>query len=399
MADKRKVFVSYSSKNRELVKEIVSDVQSLGYEAWFDQQIKAGLEWWKEIIAGIVECDIFLFAATPEAIDSEPCRRERDYARKLGKPIVPVALTDLDYSKLPEDLPQRQFMTYRVNDKLSYVTLQDALRSQPAAPALPDPLPKPPEVPISDIALIRSFVTSSELLDIVMQKRLVYELDARRKDDQEQVDSLLYTLRGREDTLTLVSDRIDEILGTAHIVPVQTLPELDLVLQDRSAYAPFDTFIAGAESLSIYGASAIIIFNQSKAIREQILIPGGALRVLLQNPANENATAILQAQLDDEGGPFLRQDIDKTLHVVSQMRETGYTVECRLLDFSPGFSLSVVDPLKPTGKLNVEFLGFSNISIHERMHIKISKERSPKWFKYWVDQYEAMWEAATPAFG
>lgn len=399
MADTKKLFISYSSKNRELVRILAEDVETLGYDPWFDQQdIQPGSQWWQEIIEGIINCDIFLFAATPDSLESEPCRREREYARKLKKPFLPLALTDLDYGKLPEDFAKRQFISYRPDDKKSYVELQRALSVQPDAPPLPDPLPTPPEVPISDFALIRSLVTSSETLDVEMQKRLVYELGARREQDSQQVESLLLKLRKRSDTLTVVSDNIDKILGTVNVVPVVTQPELDEVLQDRDDYPPFKKFIQDAQSLNIYGASAIVVFNQSTLLRSELLEKGGRLRVMLQNPDAEDAVAILQQQLDDDGGPFLAVDIRKTLHVINNMREEGHQVECRLLGFSPGFSLAIVDLEKPSGRLNVEFLGFSNISIHQRMHIHITKERSTKWFKYWVDQYEAMWASATPVF-
>jgi hypothetical protein len=50
----------------------------------------------------------------------------------------------------------------------------------------------------------------------------------------------------------------------------------------------------------------------------------------------------------------------------------------------------------------VEFIGFRNDLITDRMHISISRDQSQYWFDHWTQQYQAMWEAGreiNPAAG
>ena len=66
----------------------------------------------------------------------------------------------------------------------------------------------------------------------------------------------------------------------------------------------------------------------------------------------------------------------------------------RLLATNPGFSLVVLDPGGVGGRLIVEFHGFQDDSIGDRMHVEIQRSQSLHWFEYWVGRFEAIWSAA-----
>ncbi|MEO8396444.1 MAG: hypothetical protein ABI700_25850, partial [Chloroflexota bacterium] len=65
-----------------------------------------------------------------------------------------------------------------------------------------------------------------------------------------------------------------------------------------------------------------------------------------------------------------------------------------LLPYNPGFSMLIVNPTGGNGYLTVEFFGFHNKLIDERMHIVIERRSSQYWFEYWVKQYQTMWDAS-----
>jgi hypothetical protein len=159
-----KIFVSYSSQNRPAVKSLVADLVSLEHEVWFDQELSGGQVWWDTILDQMRACDLFIFALTAQAMKSEPCRLEYTYAYELGKPIIPVLLTDdVNIALLPVILQERQFVNYINQDKAALLALNNAIRSTSPAPVLPDPLPDAPGIPISPLAALQEEVEKPSL--------------------------------------------------------------------------------------------------------------------------------------------------------------------------------------------------------------------------------------------
>jgi len=77
-----------------------------------------------------------------------------------------------------------------------------------------------------------------------------------------------------------------------------------------------------------------------------------------------------------------------------QAWSTQGSLEYRLLDYSPGFSLVAIDPGKRHGTVIVEFHGFHNESTTSRMHIELTRMDSHHWYAYWIDQFDYIWKAA-----
>jgi hypothetical protein len=176
-------------------------------------------------------------------------------------------------------------------------------------------------------------------------------------------------------------------------VPNEKIVDLDAVLRDRQSYSPLREFIQGGRVVWVYGPSAANVLRESAAIKREILDRGGELRVLLQDPGEAASMNILRQQLDPNNN--LDHDIQGTLFTLEKMRAWG-KVDFRLLPYSPGFSLLVVDPDGTDGRLTVEFYGYHNNMIDDRMHVEIERRASHYWFEYWEKQYRIMWESAKP---
>ncbi len=159
-----KIFVSYSSHNRPAVKALVADLTSLSHEPWFDQELSGGQVWWDTILSNLRGCDLFIFALTGHALKSGACKLEYTYAYELGKPILPVLLSDdITISLLPVILQERQFVNYINQDKAALLALNGAIQGIPPAPALPDPLPDGPCIPISPLAALQAEIEQPAL--------------------------------------------------------------------------------------------------------------------------------------------------------------------------------------------------------------------------------------------
>lgn len=174
--------------------------------------------------------------------------------------------------------------------------------------------------------------------------------------------------------------------------PEERAVDLDAVLQDRQSYGPFREFIAGAHEVWIYGPSLINVLRNEGDIKREVLDKGGRLRVLLQDPESALGMEVLYQQLDKIHD--LADDIRSSRRILDNMKAWGVgTVEYGYLPYSPGFSLTIVDPDNKNGRLIIEFYGYQNELITERMHIVITRQQSQHWFEYWDEQFKQMWKS------
>jgi hypothetical protein len=146
------IFISYSSKNRALVDQLAEHLSEMGYTVLYDQEILAGQAWWDKILEDIRACTVFIYALSPEYVDSYPCDLEYRYARELNRPMLPVMIRPVDFKQVPSHIALTHVLDYtNLNSRKSPMklvrTLNELIR-QPA-PALPNPLPAPPPTPIS----------------------------------------------------------------------------------------------------------------------------------------------------------------------------------------------------------------------------------------------------------
>lgn len=171
-----KVFLSYSSTHRAQVIELEKDIEALGHDVWFDQELLGGQEWWRAICQNIRSCDVMIFAVSPESLESEPCRLEYTYAHDLGKTIVPLVIYPTDLHGLPEILDSIQMIDFTdPADRAAHRRLSMALREAETILANNPPQPNgsvpPPEMPYVALEAIREALESDDLPSS-MQDRL-----------------------------------------------------------------------------------------------------------------------------------------------------------------------------------------------------------------------------------
>lgn len=211
----RKVFISYSRNNLDAVGQLVKDLQDVGFNAWHDQTLTGGQRWWDNILASIRDCDIFIFALSQESWESEACRSELDYVVKLGKPILPVQVSDnIRLTLLSAPLAEIQVTNYVHRDKAAAFSLLKAINSTPEPPAMPDPLPSPPPVPISYLSELKDRIEKPASLTAQEQNLLFLEIeDAIEKGRaQAEIRDLLLSLKQRDDLLASVGRKVDEAI-------------------------------------------------------------------------------------------------------------------------------------------------------------------------------------------
>jgi hypothetical protein len=221
----KRVFVSYSRNNLDIVTQLIQDLQAVGVDAWHDQTLTGGQRWWDNILANIRDCDIFIFALSPESWDSDACRSELRYVMQLGKTVLPVLVADgINLNLLPAPLNEIQVTDYRRRDKEAAFALVKSINTAAAAPPLPDQLPVPPEVPVSYLSNLQERIDSSETLTAQDQITLLFELEEGLRDGRSptEIRELLLRLKRRDDLLAKVATKIDAALrGLEEAPPLQ----------------------------------------------------------------------------------------------------------------------------------------------------------------------------------
>ena len=211
----RKVFVSYSRINLDVVTQLVEDLQAVGVNTWHDQTLTGGQRWWDNILANIRDCDVFIFALSPESWESEACRSELAYVVALGKPILPVLVSDgINLNLLSAPLNEIQVTDYRLRDKGAAFALIKAFHAAPSAPLLPDPPPTQPPVPVSYLGTLKERIDFNGTLGAQEQNLLFLELEEAIEEGRSPVElrELLLSLKRRDDLLAKVATKVEAAL-------------------------------------------------------------------------------------------------------------------------------------------------------------------------------------------
>ncbi len=211
------VFISYNRESKEKTATLVNDIEALGHAVWLDQGLSGGQAWWDQILARVRGCDLFVFVLDPVALDSTACKRECDYAADLGKPVLPILVSDgVSLNLLPPALSKIQFVDYRMPDRRAALLLARALATVPLSKPLPDPLPPVPEAPISYLGGLKEQVETTSTLSYQQQSALVVDLKRSLRDREVADDTraLLTRLRKRHDLFATIAEEIDELLGS-----------------------------------------------------------------------------------------------------------------------------------------------------------------------------------------
>ena len=92
---KHDVFISYSSKNKNVADAIVADLESHSIRCWYAPRgIMPGQEWATAISDAMAEASVFVLIYTEDSNKSKQVMNEVAMAFKLGLTIVPFKLTD-----------------------------------------------------------------------------------------------------------------------------------------------------------------------------------------------------------------------------------------------------------------------------------------------------------------
>ncbi|GAA4219809.1 hypothetical protein FHR32_000478 [Streptosporangium album] len=250
---------------------------------------------------------------------------------------------------------------------------------------------------------------------MVWLRRLIQDLRIRQNIDAHVVTVVVFAFA----LVSIFGDVVPDQLkwaallsGVGILVYRLTLPEEHheasaSILGDRSAFdsVPLSSALAGARDVRVFAPSAVNLLSAQtcEVLRKVVLArAGGAVRVVILDPAEKTAVRLASRQLDDSVDfPIQRLPaaLDTAIERLDLMSkwETEGRFRYRLLPYNPGFSIVLIDPDTPKGRAIVEIHGFHNSSTSSRMHLELSRSLNERWYFYWVRQFDHIWREATPA--
>jgi hypothetical protein len=86
------IFISYSRKDQDYVKNLISAFDERGLPVWLDDRIDYGSAWQQVIEKHLRACQVFVLVMTPRSYESHWVQCELSCALELKKPIFPLLL-------------------------------------------------------------------------------------------------------------------------------------------------------------------------------------------------------------------------------------------------------------------------------------------------------------------
>ena len=241
------LFISYARPDRSRAESLTLRLRQAGISVWLDSDLVGGQAWWDRILDQLRTCDAVIVVISRAAIKSQACRSEREYAIKLGKPILPLTLESMSAEMLPADVARIQTIDYSQPGEAVAFELMGAIRALPKPRELPFPLPETPPVPTSPFgSLVDRLAEPSLSMDdqLAILGRLEAALGpVADPHDRQTAIELLRQMDERPDLFAAASRQIEKIraqLSAADQERGQSRPTTDAPGQGPQYTGPGD---------------------------------------------------------------------------------------------------------------------------------------------------------------
>lgn len=182
----------------------------------------------------------------------------------------------------------------------------------------------------------------------------------------------------------------EELLKQVH--QLKEPPAANAILLDRGKYMPFNEITYSAQEIYLVGPSLVNLFNQWATYFKDIKLreQGATIQAIIldpQSPAVKSAANCVNQSQDT-----LRNEIRNTKLLVGSILKSMAglkkgKLELRTLSTYLNFSMVLIDPEKPNGKIFVEFIGY-HAGMHNVPHIELTPSRDKEWYQFYLDQYK-----------
>ena len=89
------IFLSYSHKDGDAAREILSAMIPEGFRIWYDEGLVPGKEWDEYVARRVADCGYFVALLSQNYMESSNCRDELNFARDREKPCLLIYLEEV----------------------------------------------------------------------------------------------------------------------------------------------------------------------------------------------------------------------------------------------------------------------------------------------------------------
>ena len=195
----------------------------------------------------------------------------------------------------------------------------------------------------------------------------------------------------------------------------EQIAELRMSLPDRpSAISFFKTrpdflsLVQNSTQIDMCGVTLTNTINMQFAVLRERLEAGAKVRILLIDPESQAIEMSAQRSINPKDTEYYRRRLESSLSDLTYLYKFNQDMKqrrkrnskagdllVRLLSYAPSFGMTCLDPGKKQGILYVEVfphkLGYKNAPKFE-----LTSNNDKKWYSYFLEQFEQMWEAAKP---
>ncbi|MBZ0299630.1 MAG: SUMF1/EgtB/PvdO family nonheme iron enzyme [Anaerolineae bacterium] len=159
MADQSHVFISYSRKDSDVLRQVKQSLDAAGIPHWTDEHIEPGTRSWRRAIEkAIREAGCLVCILSPDAVESYWVEQELVFAEKLNKPIQLLLARGDETDAVPFGYGTYQWIDIRTDYDAGIRRLLSALgpifEITPAShPEMPEPIVKSDPAPQVEVAM------------------------------------------------------------------------------------------------------------------------------------------------------------------------------------------------------------------------------------------------------
>lgn len=96
------IFISYSRRDQDFVRALGERLVAEGFTLWRDRvDMEGGKDWWLQIQQAIQGASDMILVMSPHSLASEVVRKEWRYARQVGRRVIPVLASAVDFDTVP----------------------------------------------------------------------------------------------------------------------------------------------------------------------------------------------------------------------------------------------------------------------------------------------------------
>ncbi|HEY9651943.1 MAG TPA: TIR domain-containing protein, partial [Coleofasciculaceae cyanobacterium] len=105
------VFLAYAHEDKPVMEQIRNSLRREGFTVWTNTtDIQTGEAFEKAIGRGIEQADNIVYLLSPDALNSEYCQQEFNYALSLNKRIIPVLVRETELQQIPTVIKSLQYI-------------------------------------------------------------------------------------------------------------------------------------------------------------------------------------------------------------------------------------------------------------------------------------------------